>query len=293
MRIIQHRRVYLSFSAAFVAAAVAAIVLFGFRLGIDFTGGSLVEVSFTSVRPSVDAMRRVIEEAGFDPLLQPVGSDRVLVRINRSDEGVKTAVLSGLQRIGEVNVQSFSLIGPTISREITRKAVIAVALALVLIVLYIAFAFRKVIRPVSSWIYGLATLVALFHDVVISLGVYAILGRYLAVEFNTAAIAAVLTILGFSVHDTIVVFDRTRENLLKGIGGSFEEVVNASVNQTMARSLNTSLTVVFALMAVFLFGGATTKYFALVLILGIIFGTYSSIFVASPILVIWDRWRKR
>lgn len=293
MKIIQHRRLYLSLSAVFVAAAIAALAFFGFRLGIDFTGGSLVDVSFSSPRPSVDAMRRVIEEAGFDPILQPVGRDRVLVRINRSDEGVKAAVLTGLQRIGEANIQSFSLIGPTISREITRKAVIAVALALLLIVLYVAFAFRKVVRPISSWIYGLATLIALFHDVVISLGAYALLGRFMGVEFNTAAIAAVLTILGFSVHDTIVVFDRTRENLLKGMNGSFEEVVNASVNQTMARSINTSLTVVLALLAVFLFGGASTKYFALVLILGIVFGTYSSIFVASPILVIWERWRKR
>lgn len=293
MKIIQHRRLYLSLSAAFVAAAISAMALFGFRLGIDFTGGSLVEVSFSSPRPSVDAMRRVIEETGFDPVLQPIGTDRVLVRTGKSDEGVKNTTLVALQRIGEAKVERFSLIGPTISREITRKAAIAVALALALIVLYIAFAFRKVVRPVSSWIYGLATLIALFHDVVISLGAYAVLGRSLGVEFNTAAIAAVLTILGFSVHDTIVVFDRTRENLLKGIGGSFEEVVNASVNQTMARSINTSLTVVLALLAVFLVGGATTKYFALVLILGIIFGTYSSIFVASPILVIWERWRRR
>ncbi|MBI2624523.1 protein translocase subunit SecF [Candidatus Parcubacteria bacterium] len=293
MRIIQHRRIYLSLSAAFVIAAAAAIAVFGFRLGIDFTGGSLVEISFSSPRPSVDSMRRVIEEAGFDPILQPIGTDRVLVRSKQSDEGVKATTLFALQRIGEAKVQRFSLIGPTISREIARKAAIAVALALLLIVLYIAFAFRKVVRPVSSWIYGLATLIALFHDVVISVGAYAVLGRFLGVEFNTAAIAAVLTILGFSVHDTIVVFDRTRENLLKGTAGTFEEVVNASVNQSVARSINTSLTVVFALMAVFLFGGATTKYFALVLILGIAFGTYSSIFVASPILVIWERWRKR
>ncbi len=293
MRIIQKRRVYLSLSAAFVMAALAAILLYRFHFGIDFTGGSLLEVSYSGVRPTPEAMRRVVEEAGFDAIIQPVGAERVLVRIKSADESVKRTVLAALTKVGSAKEESFSQIGPTISREITQKAVLAVALALLLIVLYIAFAFRKVVRPVSSWIYGLATLIALFHDVAIGLGAYAVLGRFLGVEFNTAAIAAVLTILGFSVHDTIVVFDRTRENLLRGASGSFEEIVNVSVNQTMTRSINTSLTVVLALMAVFLFGGASTKYFALVLTLGIIFGTYSSIFVASPILVIWERWRKR
>lgn len=293
MRIIQKRRVYLSLSAAFVVAALAAILLYRFHFGIDFTGGSLLEVSYSGARPTAEAMRRVVEEAGFDAIIQPVGAERVLVRIKSADEPVKRTVLAALTKVGSAKEESFSQIGPTISHEITRKAVIAVVLTLVLIMLYIAFAFRKVVRPVSSWVYGWATLVALFHDVAITLGVYAVLGRFLGVEFNTAAIAAVLTILGFSVHDTIVVFDRTRENLLKGMSGTFEDVVNSSVNQTMTRSINTSLTVVLALLAVFLFGGTSTKYFALVLILGIIFGTYSSIFVASPILVIWERWRKR
>jgi preprotein translocase subunit SecF len=162
-----------------------------------------------------------------------------------------------------------------------------------MIVVYIAWAFRKVSRTVPSWQYGAAALVALFHDVVIPVGVFSFLGHFRGVEIGLLFVTALLTVLGFSVHDTIIVFDRIRENLRRGFGGDFEEKVNASINQTLVRSINTSLTVLLTLLAIYFLGGATVKSFALVLIVGIACGTYSSIFIASPLLVIWEKWGRR
>ena len=166
----------------------------------------------------------------------------------------------------------------------------AVVLALVFIILYVAWAFRHVSKPVSSWKYGVAAIVALFHDVVIPLGIFSALGHFKGVEIDTLFITAILTILGFSVHDTIVVFDRIRENLRKlKQSEQFDVTVNRSINETLARSINTSFTVLLVLLAVFFWGGETTHYFTLALMLGVIFGTYSSIFIASPVVVIWNR----
>jgi preprotein translocase subunit SecF len=162
-----------------------------------------------------------------------------------------------------------------------------------MIVLYIAWAFRKVSRPVSSWQYGIATLIALVHDVFSPVGVFAALGHFLNIEVGLLFVTAVLTILGFSVHDTIVVFDRIRENLQRRVGDTFKDTVNISINQTITRSINTSLTVLLSLLAVYFFGGESVKYFSLALIVGIVFGTYSSIFIASPVLVVWESWRKK
>ncbi len=165
-------------------------------------------------------------------------------------------------------------------------------MVLLLIIIYIAFAFRKVSRPVASWKYGVAAVIALFHDVFIPTGIFSILGHYFGVEIDLLFVTGLLTILGFSVHDTIVVFDRIRENLRKGVGKNFEETVNVSINQTIVRSINTSLTVFLTLLAIYIFGGASVKYFALLLMIGIFFGTYSSIFVASSLLVSWEAWRQ-
>jgi preprotein translocase subunit SecF len=165
-----------------------------------------------------------------------------------------------------------------------------VFLALLAITIYIAFAFRKVSKPVSSWKYGLASLIALFHDILIPVGVFSILGKIYNVEITIPIVAALLTVLGFSVHDTIVIFDRIRENILRRGMGQFEETVNWSLNQTLGRSISTVLTVELVLFAIYLFGGQTLKYFALALIVGITSGAYSSIFIASPLLVSWYKW---
>ena len=184
--------------------------------------------------------------------------------------------------------KSFSSVGPTIGNELKQKSYYAIALVLLAIVIYIAWAFRRVSRPVASWKYGVAAIIALLHDVIIPTGVFSALGHFLGYEVDVLFVTALLTVLGFSVHDTIVVFDRIRENLLKR-EGSFEDIVNYSVNQTMTRSINTSATVMLVLLAVYFFGGESVRNFTLVLILGVFFGTYSSIFIASPILVVWHK----
>ncbi|OGY91532.1 MAG: protein-export membrane protein SecF [Candidatus Komeilibacteria bacterium RIFCSPLOWO2_02_FULL_48_11] len=189
---------------------------------------------------------------------------------------------------------SFESIGPTIGNELKQRSVYAVLAVLAAIIIYIAWAFRKVSQPVASWKYGLAAVIALTHDVLIPIGIFAVLGKFLGVEVDILFVTALLTILGFSVHDTIVVFDRIRENLAHSRHrGTFEEIVNISVNETVRRSINTSLTALLALLAIFLFGGESIKYFVLALMLGIIFGTYSSIFIASPLLVVWDKWSRK
>ena len=192
-----------------------------------------------------------------------------------------------------IEEKRFESIGPVIGEEMKQRAYSAVAMVLLLIILYIAFAFRKVSRPVASWKYGVAAILALFHDVFIPTGIFAILGHYFGVEIDLLFVTGLLTILGFSVHDTIVVFDRIRENLRKGVAKNFENTVNISINQTIVRSINTSLTVFLTLLAIYIFGGASTKYFSLLLMMGIFFGTYSSIFVASALLVDWEKWKKK
>ena len=220
--------------------------------------------------------------------LQPTEERGLLIRLRHIDELAHQAMLAALG--GSVIEKRFDTIGPTIGKELARKSLWAVALAILLIVLYIAWAFRKVSLPIESWKYGATAVIALVHDVIIPAGFFALAGRFYGFEVDTLFVTAILTILGFSVHDTIVVFDRIRENLKKrGFQGDFGALVNQSVRETLVRSINTSLTVVLAMAAVYLFGGATTRIFSLTLIIGIIAGTYSSIFIASPLLVTWHQ----
>ncbi len=205
----------------------------------------------------------------------------------------KQKILTDLGGFEQIEEKRFESVGPVIGQELRSRSLWAIVVVLLMIILYIAYAFRKVSRPVASWRYGLAAIIALIHDVTIPAGFFAVLGHYLGVEVGLLFVTALLTILGFSVHDTIVVFDRIRENLRKGVAGDFENTVEVSINQTISRSINTSLTVILTLLAVYLFGGETTKYFALTLIIGVFFGTYSSIFIASPLLVSWERYRQK
>ena len=186
--------------------------------------------------------------------------------------------------------KSFQYIGPSVGQELRNKTELAIALALLAITLYIAFAFRKVSKPISSWKYGVTSLIALVHDVLIPLGVFSILGKFYNVEITIPIIAALLTVLGFSVHDTIVIFDRLRENILRRGMNQFEETVNLGLNQTLGRSISTVLTTLLVIVSLYFFGGETLRYFALTLIIGIISGAYSSIFIASPLLVSWYKW---
>jgi preprotein translocase subunit SecF len=202
--------------------------------------------------------------------------------------GVLEGKFPGLEEL------SFQSIGPSVGKELRTKSIVAIALVLIGISLYIAFAFRKVFRPVSSWKYGWVTLVTLFHDVAIPAGLIAVLGRFLHVEIDGNFVVALLVVMGFSVHDTIVVFDRIRENLFLDRGKTdFTTIVNQSVNQTLARSVNTSLTLILVLLAMYVAGPASLHYFILTLLVGVTTGVYSSIFVASPLLVAWQRLSPR
>ncbi|MBN1585761.1 protein translocase subunit SecF [Candidatus Uhrbacteria bacterium] len=292
--IIKYRNVWFALSVGLVAASIGLLLSFGLRFGIDFTGGSLMELSFES-RPDIQDVRNLFGESGYPEVtVQPVGDSEMLIRLPTLTEEAHQEAVVGLKgRFGEVEELRFESVGPTIGTEMSRKAVWSLLLVLVGIAAYVAFAFRKVSRPVASWKYGLITLIAaLLHDVLIPLGVMAAIGHFFLVEINSSFIAAILTILGFSVHDTIVVFDRVRENLLK-TSGAFEDIVERSVNETLARSVNTSVTTLFPLLAIAVFGGETIRWFAVTLIVGLIAGTYSSICLASPLLVVFQKRNRR
>ena len=229
-----------------------------------------------------------------DAVISPTQNNAFLIRYANSSDEKNMEVLAKLhEKYPDIQNTRLDYIGPSISSELKSKAIWALMVAVIGIALYVAYAFRKVSRPVESWKYGVGAVVALVHDVLITVGIFAILGHFLNIEVDSSFIAALLTILGFSVHDTIVVYDRTRENLLRsGSGEKFDETVNRSLNETMARSINTSLTVIITLLAIFLLGGASIKNFTLALLIGITFGTYSSIFVASALIVDWWKWEK-
>ena len=294
--IIGYRKLWFFISGTLIAISVAVVALWGLKLGIDFTGGSLVEIEFKDNRPVVKDVESAVPEQLGKANIAPLGDRGMALRLRSLSEDEHQQLLASLkEKLGKdkdddyLNESRFTSIGPTIGAELQQKAVWAIAIVLLAIILYIAWAFRKVSRPVPSWQYGVAAVMALFHDVFIPVGIFAALGHFMGVEIDTLFITALLTVLGFSVHDTIVVFDRIRENLKKHDDFPFEEVVNHSLLQTMGRSLSTSLTVVFVLLALLLFGGASIRNFVLALLVGIISGTYSSIFNASPLLVVWNK----
>ena len=288
LNIIPNKKIFLVVSGALVAASVLALVLWGLKLDIDFTGGSLWEVKFENVPPQNAEILAALADYKIEPVVfQPVGDKGLIMKFRSVNENTHEAMKRDLVIIGPMEELRFDSIGPTIGRELQNKSLKAILYVLVLIVAYIAWAFRKVSRPVSSWKYGLIAVVALMHDVTIPTGVFAALGRFYGIEVGAFFVTAMLTVMGFSVHDTIVVFDRIRENLRRRAADDFSVTINNSVNETLARSINTSLTVLLVLSAIYFLGGATIKYFALALILGVFFGTYSSIFVAGPLLAYW------
>jgi len=290
--ITKFRKLYFIFSGALIAASIFALAFWGLRLGIDFKGGSLLFGEFSQKTPSQEEILAIAKPLDLGELsVQPSGEREVILRFKEIDEAKHQQLLAGLNKMGGgFQEKSFESIGPSIGRELSANAFKAIALVLVLIVAYIAIAFRKVSRPLASWKYGVAALIALFHDVIIPLGLFAVLGRFYDIEISSGFIAAILTVLGYSVHDSIIVFDRIRENLIKHQGKSFDETIDKSVNQTFTRSLNTSLTVILVLLAIYFLGGESMKYIALVLMVGIGVGTYSSIFIGSTLLVSWNKF---
>ncbi len=292
--IIGRKKIYLGFSAILAIAAIAALGTFGLKEGIDFKGGTSWQARFAT-NPSTEAVRLAIEK-DFNGEEATVVSEpttkSVIIRLPELDEKLHAEYKAALAKdFGTIEELSYETIGPAIGTELKGRAAWAFLGVLLAISLYVAFAFRHVSRPVSSWKYALITLVTLFHDALIPLGMIAYLGHAYGVEMNTNIIVAILVVMGFSVHDTIVVFDRIRENLRleRQGGGSFANLVNASVNQTMVRSVNTSLTLVLVLVALLAIGSANLFYFVLAILVGVSLGTYSSIFVASPLLVLSNK----
>jgi preprotein translocase subunit SecF len=292
--IIQRRYWYFAFSLLIIVPGLIALAVWGLPLAIDFTGGTLLDVQFPQTAQPVDlaAVRKVYADHGLlDAAAQNVGTDRVIVRSRDLSQAEQQAILADLSALyGSPEIQSAETVGPSVGQEVAVRAAGAVGLAAVGILAYITFAFRSVPHAIR---YGVAAIVALLHDVLVVVGLSAIAGKVLGWQVDSLFLTALLTVVGFSVHDTIVVFDRVRENLNQYRRTDYERVVNHSVVQTLDRSINTQLTVMFTLLSLALFGGETIRHFVIILLVGIASGTYSSIFNAAALLVVWEKreWR--
>ena len=287
----KYSTIYYTISGILIIAAIVSLSMFGLKFGIEFVGGSNMQIDFQGQAPSNESIQTALKSFNLGEItVQPTGKAGAVLQFKGVDEATHQQILATLNNSFKVSEKSFEYIGPSIGQELRNKTELAIFLALVAITLYIAFAFRKVSKPVSSWKYGVTSLIALFHDVLIPVGIFSVLGHFYNVEITVPIVAALLTILGFSVHDTIVIFDRIRENILRRGMGQFEDTINWSLTQTLGRSISTVLTVEFVLVFLYFLGGETLKYFALTLIIGITSGAYSSIFIASPLLVSWYKW---
>ena len=286
------RNWFFALSALIIIPGVISLLVFHLKLGIDFTGGALLRYSFTQPVQSAD-IQRVYASVGIPDVevqttIPTQGQQSAIIRApNLNINQIETAETALKAKYGNVTRDSADTVGPLIGQQTTRNAVFAVIAASVIILLYIWWAFRRLDKPYR---YGTCAIVALLHDVLVVVGLWSIFGKVFGFEVDALFVTGVLTVVGFSVHDTVVVFDRIRENLIKRAGATFETTVNNSLVQTLARSLNTSLTVLFTLLALSLFGGVTIRNFVLVLLIGIASGTYSSIFNASALLVVWENW---
>jgi len=289
LNIVENRKFFYAISGIFIVASVIALLLWGLKFGIDFKGGSILEVAYSdNKRPETNQIIDSLKPLKLNDLrISPIGDNGVNFRFRETDETTHQEIIRILKLNNNIEERRFSSIGPTIGTELKQKSIKAIIIVLFGISLYIAWAFRRVSKPLSSWRYGVVTLAALFHDLIIPIGLFAFLGHFYGVEVGTNFIVALLVILGFSVHDTIVVFDRIRENLKRYASLDFMPLVNQSVNETLVRSISTSFTVLLTLLALYVFGGESLRYFILALMVGIFSGTYSSIFIASPLLVSW------
>lgn len=291
MLIVTYRKFFYVITGILVALSLAVTILWGVNPGIDFTGGALIEVSYPAGRPTTEEISSTLGNLGLTGYsVRSSGDAEYIIRAQTVSDLARAALPNALSLNGKnpATIVQLTQVGPTIGVELQQKAYLALGLVLLAIVLFVTFAFRSVSRPVSSWVYGLIALVALAHDVIVPVGAFAILGHFFGAQADALFVTAILTILGFSVHDTIVVFDRVRENLrLRGEHSKedFAMTAGRSLNQTIVRSVNTSLTVAVSLLVLFFIGPVSTQDFALTLLIGIIAGTYSSVALATPLLV--------
>jgi preprotein translocase subunit SecF len=288
MKIIQKRNIWFAIAIVLAVASIASLVIWHLKFGIDFTGGSLQELAFSGNRPSVTEVEDKLAGLNLGGLVvQPVGDQDMILRFQSTENSIHTKII---QKFGTSSAEElrFDSVGPSIGSELKRKTFYAIIVSIIIILMYIGFVFRKVSRPVESWKYGLCSVLALAFNILVVLGTFSVLGKFADMEINAPFIAALLTILGYTINDTIVVFDRIRENLPKS-EDDFETTVNTSINQTLIRSINTSSTVILVLIAIFLFGGASIKDFTLAMAIGVFVGTWSSIFLASPLLLLFEK----
>jgi len=309
---IRYRKVFYVFSLILVIASIVSISLWKLNFGIDFKGGSLLVVTFeknaeqavsaeggaavaqSQTPPTNQDIVQALSEFNLgDITVQTTDNGQVYIRMKDIDEETHQKVLEKLKTLHSgATEQSFEQVGPAIGNELKKNAIYATIMVLIVIMAFISYSFRKISRKVQSYKYGVTANIALFHDLLVTVGTFAVLGHFKGVEVGLPFVAAVLTVLGYSMNDTIVVFDRMRENLLRGSSSDLKEVCNHSLNQTVVRSISTSLVTLVALLSVYFFGGATIKYFSLALIVGISVGTYSSIFIATTTLYDWETMKK-
>lgn len=307
MWIIKNRKIFFGLSIVLVLASIIGFVIYPIKASIEFTGGSSLVLNIEGTRPEPRDVAEYLNTLNISsPLVQPVGDTQISIKTSPIDEATKNIIVShvGEMSSGVATIESFTTIGPSIGNEMLRKSWYALVLVIITIVLYIAYTFRKVSvsskishKGVSSWKYGFTANICLLHDVVLTTGFYVLLSAFFGAELDTLFVVAILTVLGVSVNDTIVAFDRIRENLINDeharTDQKFENIVGKSVDETMARSVNTSLTVVLVLLALTLFGPETTKIFSMTMMAGMIIGTFSSIFLASPLLIVWERLQSK
>ncbi len=299
MFVIKYRKIFYIISGILVGLSILSLIFWGLNFGIDFTGGSLLEVSYQNGLPQMSDLQSNLDKLQLGQYsIRPVGDTGYILRTKTLTEENRLAVIQALSSQSMTpEIKHFDSIGPILGEELRGKAVTSIVLVILAIVIFITFAFRKVSEPVSSWKYGLVAVIALLHDVIVPVGFFSIFGHFYGFEADTLFVTAILVILGFSVHDTIVVFDRTRENLRLNKEDNtkkpFDQIVGESISQTFTRSINTSLTVVLSLVVLYILGAEATHDFSLVMLVGVIAGTYSSIFIGSPLLVTLEKWQSR
>ena len=299
MNFLKYSKIYFGIAIVAIALSIYALFAYGLKIGIDFEGGSLIQFDYTNSRPDISKIQAAL--SGIDETrnveIQPVGSNGIALKISNKNVSadVYNNIISKVKETGDINDKSISSesISPLVGRELRDKTIVVAIVALIAMLLYIAIAFRNVSKPITSFQYGLSSTLMLFHDIIIPLGVLAFLGYLYGAQLTIPVITALLTIVGSCINNTVVVFDRIRENLTKDRKSSYEDIVNKSLNETFARCMNTSLSVMIALGVLYYFFGneESLKYFTIIMAVGILAGTFSSTFLASPLLVAWNSWK--
>lgn len=293
MFILRFKKIFFALAIFLVGGALLGLVTKGLSWGVDFTGGSVIEIAYTDTVPSQAQVAAVVKINHTDASIQQVGENGYLIRTSELDQSAKDTLLTELRSTGNFTEKKFTTIGPSVGKELRTKSIISIILISLAIILFVAFTFRSISQPISSWKYGLIVVVVLFHDIIIPAGFFAWSG----IQVDTLFVVGILTILGVSVNDTIVVFDRIRENLGRYHKGKnalpFTDIVGKSISETFTRSIMTSVTVLLALAALVIWGPESVKTLSITMFLGMFFGTYSSIFIAAPLLVVWNNWLEK